>query len=155
MSSLSISPCDDQELTPSTAYTKYSIHRVQHRSKNVCLPFIHMITYWRLNVPSVCGVLPYMIDRHQLALHEGSKIKSPYHIPKVASKLTNAYSLRTWRTVLWFPPSSSPIMFNHNLRVYLQSRSITACKCFSKVARYCLEVHITKQAWSWPPSVTP
>jgi len=28
--SLSISPCHDYELTPSTAYTEYSIHRVQH-----------------------------------------------------------------------------------------------------------------------------
>ena len=29
-SSLSISPCHDQELTPSTAYTEYSIYQVQH-----------------------------------------------------------------------------------------------------------------------------
>jgi len=29
-SSLFISPCHDQEVTPSTAYTAYSIHRVQH-----------------------------------------------------------------------------------------------------------------------------
>ena len=29
-SSLSISPCHDHELAPSIAYTKYSIHRVQH-----------------------------------------------------------------------------------------------------------------------------
>jgi len=29
-SSLSISPWHDHELTPSTAYTEYSIHRVQH-----------------------------------------------------------------------------------------------------------------------------
>jgi len=28
--SFSISPCHDHELTPSTAYTEYSIHRVQH-----------------------------------------------------------------------------------------------------------------------------
>jgi len=28
--SLSISPCHYHELTPSTAYTEYSIHRVQH-----------------------------------------------------------------------------------------------------------------------------
>jgi len=28
--SLSISPCHDQELQPCTAYTKYSIHQVQH-----------------------------------------------------------------------------------------------------------------------------
>ena len=30
-SSLSISPCHDHELTPSSAYTKYSIHWVQHQ----------------------------------------------------------------------------------------------------------------------------
>jgi len=29
-SSLTISPCHDHELTPSTAYTEYRIHRVQH-----------------------------------------------------------------------------------------------------------------------------
>jgi len=29
-SSFFISPCHDHELTPSTAYTKYNIHRVQH-----------------------------------------------------------------------------------------------------------------------------
>jgi len=29
-SSFSISPCHDHELTPSTTYTEYSIHRVQH-----------------------------------------------------------------------------------------------------------------------------
>jgi hypothetical protein len=29
-SSLSISPCHDHELTRSTAYTEYNIHRVQH-----------------------------------------------------------------------------------------------------------------------------
>jgi len=41
---LSISPCHDHELTPSTAYTEYSIHRVQHPPKIGCLPFILMIT---------------------------------------------------------------------------------------------------------------
>jgi len=39
--SLSISPCHDHELTPSTAYTEYSIHRVP---KIDCFPFILMIT---------------------------------------------------------------------------------------------------------------
>jgi len=42
--SLSISPWHDHELTLSTAYTEYSIHRVQHPPKIVCLPFILMIT---------------------------------------------------------------------------------------------------------------
>ena len=43
-SSLTISPCHDHELAPSIAYTEYSIHRVQHPSKIVCIPFILMIT---------------------------------------------------------------------------------------------------------------
>jgi len=75
--------------TPSTAYTEYSIHRVQHPPKIVCLPFILMITCWPLNVASASGVPPYMIDRHQPALHESSKVKSHCHIPTVASELTD------------------------------------------------------------------
>jgi len=43
-SSLSISPCNDHELTLSTAYTEYSIYRVQHTPKIVCHPFILTIT---------------------------------------------------------------------------------------------------------------
>jgi len=43
-SSLSISAWNDHELTPSTAYTEYSIHRVQHPSKIVCHPFILIIS---------------------------------------------------------------------------------------------------------------
>jgi len=43
-SSLSISPCHDHELTLSTEYTEYSIHRVQHALKIVCHPFIFTIT---------------------------------------------------------------------------------------------------------------
>ena len=58
-SSLSISPCHDHELTPSTAYTEYIIPRVQHKPstaytqysiypilnppKIICLPFILII----------------------------------------------------------------------------------------------------------------
>jgi len=70
--------------TPSTAYTEYSIHWVQH-SKVVCLPFIPIITSWPRHVASASGVPPYTIDRHQPALHESSKVKSPCHIPTVAS----------------------------------------------------------------------
>jgi len=68
-SSLSISPCRDDELTPSTsihrvqhtpstAYTKYSIHQVQHPPKIVCLPSILMMTSWPRNVASASGLPP-------------------------------------------------------------------------------------------------
>jgi len=83
-SSLPISPWHDHELTPSTAYTEYSIHRVQHPPKIVCLPSIHMITSWPLIVASASGVPPYTIDRQQPALHERSKVKSHCHLPTVA-----------------------------------------------------------------------
>jgi len=39
-SSLSISPCHHDELTPSAAYAECSIHRIQHSYKVVCRPFI-------------------------------------------------------------------------------------------------------------------
>ena len=79
-SSHSISPCHDQIVN-----TEYSIHRVQHPRTMVCLPFIVMITSWPLNAATASGVPPYMIDRHQPALHESSKAESPCHIPTVAS----------------------------------------------------------------------
>jgi len=90
-SSLSISPCHDQELatsiaytdysihqvqlTPSTEHTQYSTHPVQHPPKILCVPFILMITSWPLNVASASGV----------PLHMCCEVKSPCHIPKVAS----------------------------------------------------------------------
>jgi len=84
-SSLSISPCHDHELTPSTSYTEYSLHRIPHTPKIACLPFIPMITSWPLNVSSAPSVPPYMINSHQAALHERSKVKSPCHIPTVGN----------------------------------------------------------------------
>jgi len=44
--SLSISPCHDHELTPSTAYTESSMHRVQHTpSTQDCLSSLHSHDY--------------------------------------------------------------------------------------------------------------
>jgi hypothetical protein len=60
-------------LTPSPAYTKpnihreYSIHRVQHPPKIVCLHFILMIRSWPLNVASASGVHPFRVEYHQPA----------------------------------------------------------------------------------------
>jgi len=48
-SSLSISPCHDNELAPSIAYTEYRVHRVQHTpsiaSIQDCLSFLHSHDY--------------------------------------------------------------------------------------------------------------
>jgi len=109
---ISISPCHDHELTPSTSihrvphtpsttyteyhihrvphtpsttYTKYYIHQVQHTPESVCVPFILRITSGPLNVTQASSMPLYTIDRHQPARHESSKVQSPCHIPTFAS----------------------------------------------------------------------
>ena len=69
--------------------TEYSVHHFQHPPTNVDLPFILMITTWRLNLPSALCVPPYMIDCHWPGLHESPNVMSPGHNPTVASKITD------------------------------------------------------------------
>ena len=136
-SSLSVSPCHDHELTPSTAFTEYSIHRIQHTPKIVGLPFILIIKCWPLNVASASGVPPYMIDHHQRPLNANSNVKSHSH----RCELTN-----------WWNDSQHPAL-----------RPLTASKYSSKLTRlwppsshdHGIQVHISKLARSQPPSVSP
>jgi len=67
------------------AFTKYSIHRVQHPPKIVCLPFILMNASWTLNAASALRVAPHRIDSPQPAHYESSKGTSRCHIPTVAT----------------------------------------------------------------------
>jgi len=91
--SLSISPCPDHELTVRTAYSEYSIHRVQHilsqayteysihRVKHtpqmICNLCIFLLTSCPVNVSSASGVPPYSTECHQPALHESSMLQLP------------------------------------------------------------------------------
>jgi hypothetical protein len=100
-SSLSIFPSHYHKLTPSIAYTEYSIHRVQniqstayteftmhwvqHTCNLVCLPFILIITSWPLNLALTSSVPPHTIDHHQPALHDSLKLKPPCRILTVTS----------------------------------------------------------------------
>ena len=58
--------------TRSRVYTKYSIHRVPHPCKIVCLLFIYITTSWPLNVASTNSKPPYTIDCYHPALHKRS-----------------------------------------------------------------------------------
>jgi hypothetical protein len=84
-SSLSISPCHHCEWTLTTAYTEYSLHRVQHRPKFVCNPIILTISSWPLNVAPASGVPPCQLTATSQFTIRTSKVKSPYHIPTVSS----------------------------------------------------------------------
>jgi len=90
-------------------------------------------------------------------------VRRPSTAPKYSSNLARSR-----------PPSASPISLNHGLQVHLQTRSITASKCISKLARllpassheHRLQVHlqarsitilecISKFTRSLHPSVSP
>jgi len=88
--SLSISPWNDHELTPSTTYTKYSIHQVHHAlsttaSTHDCLSSLNYHDYKLTPECSFSFWHASLQDRPPPALHESSKVKSPCHIQMVAN----------------------------------------------------------------------
>jgi len=150
--------------TMSTAYTEYSIPQVQHPPTIVCVPFILMITCWPLNVASVSGMPPYMVDRgQQPARPEGSQDKLLCPIPTFASQLTEELSSGTQRAVNWLPPSTRPISFDHSLESVsphsldygLAVRTIMASKCISKTHTIRIMQCISKFTQLRPQSVSP
>jgi hypothetical protein len=48
-----------------------------------------VIAIWPLTIPSASAMSPCMIDSHQPARHESSKVKSPCNVRKIASQLTD------------------------------------------------------------------
>ena len=133
--------------TPSTAYTEYSIHWVQHQRNIVCLLFIHISTSWSLNVASAPGVPPYTIDHDQTNCTWGLKCK-------FTLSQSHGCELPTWwrecQNLPCHPATAckyssrltqlrSSSSHDHGLLVHLQTRSSAA----SKLAR------------SWPPSISP
>jgi hypothetical protein len=71
--------------TPSTVYTEYSVYRVQHSPKIHCLLFFSMVTCWPLTVVSASDVPLNTINRHQPTSHDSSEFNSDYNICMVAS----------------------------------------------------------------------
>jgi len=163
MSSLSISPCQDHGLKPSTAYTEYSIQWVQHTPMIVWLPFILMITNWPLNVASASGVCPYTIYRHQPS--------SPWELRgKVTLSHSHSCELTNWWIVSqhparhlwtatkyscnlarWQPPSASPNPLDHDLQVHLQTSLITASKVHPETSSITASKYISKLTQLLPP----
>jgi len=131
-SSLSISPCHDHELTTSTAYTEYSIHRVQHTPKIVRLACILMIMSRPLNVALASDVPPWDLKDIVTLSHshgcELTKCRKQSEHPARRPSTASQYSSKLAR----IRPPNSP---DHGLQLYLQTRLITASKCISKLAR--------------------
>ena len=119
------------QLTPSTAYAEYSIHRVQHLPKIVCIPFIFMIFSWPLNVAAASGMPPYTINHHQ--------ISSPWDLKcKVTLPQSHSCELTNWWTETQHPAcrplTASKHSFPNSGDYGLQIRTILPSKWISKLA---------------------
>jgi len=112
--SLSISQCHDYELTLSTAYTRYSLHRVQH-IPSAAYPKYSILPQLRTRSASLS-----LLD-HSLQVY--LQIRSITTIECI-SKLAQLES-----------PSISLCSLDYSVQVYLQLHSITTPKQISKLSR--------------------
>jgi len=103
--------------TPSTASTQHclsSIHYHDHKLTPEC--------------SFSSGVPPYMIDRHQRAPHQSSKLMSPCHIPMIASKLTDELRRCTRLTIYRLPASTRPNSHDYVFEVHVQASTVMSSK---------------------------
>jgi len=153
---LTISPCHDYQLTPSTAYTEYSIHRVQHTPSTAytqdCLSSLHSYDYL-LTLKCSCSF-------RCASLHDRLPSSSaPWELEgKVVLSHSHSCELTIWwketqhlvhrpstscqysPTLTWLRPLSS---HDHGFQLHQLTRSITISESISKVSR------------SQPPCVSP
>jgi len=154
----------------SWVHTVHCIYRVQHPPKTACVRFIVTITWWLMEQASAFAVPPYTIDHDQPSLHETLIVMSPYHMPAVASQLTDQLSVSTMHTSHrppsdWPPPTTYPISLDYGLPLHLATRPITATKCIPNLPQlqpprqhdHALQVQLqtclimaSKFARSWP-----
>jgi len=192
-SSLSISPCHNHELTPST-----SIHGLHHTPSTAstldCLSSLHshdyqltpdcqfnfrraslhdwppLVSYpWelkgqvRLSHSHGCELTNWWIVSQHAAW---SINRLPVLVESRSIAASECISKPTWSR----PPSVSPDLLDYGLQVHLQTHSITASKCISRLARlrhsslhdHSIHVHLKTHsfmAWKfaplWPPSASP
>ena len=155
--------------TPSTAYTKYSIHRVLHHPMIDCLLlpaspisrqtvlystlYIPTITSFPMNRVTACRRTSLLIYRLQInhlqILLQSRLIMASKCIANVTWSLPTSASPNSLdqdlQVHLWVtqsrPPSASPTWLNHGLPVHLLTRSITTCMCISELHNLGLQVH--------------
>jgi len=127
-SSLSISPWHDQELTPSTAYTEYSIHRVQHTLSTSLKDWVSSLHSHDYELTPECSFsfrCPSIHDRPPSA-------SSPWELK---GEVTLSHSPSCELTNWWNTVSAPGAPSIDRLQVLVQSHLITPSKCISKLPR--------------------
>jgi len=102
--------------TLSAAFTEYCIHCVRHHHKMDCLPLPASLSSLARPCCTQFSTLP------QLQVNQWIESELPSHLPPKRPPPD------------WPPPSSPSISLNHGLQVHLQTGSITASMCISKLA---------------------
>jgi len=102
--------------TPSTAYTKYSIHRALHHPNIHCFSLPASLSSF--GRPCCTQFSTFL----QLRINQWLESQLPLCLP---SELLPPD---------WPPPSTPPIWLNHGLQAHLQTLSITASKCITELA---------------------
>jgi len=143
--------------------TKYSIHRVLHtlsivnteyciHSKIDCLPLpASLSSLWTPWCTELCTFLHWRVDQwmeSQLRSHPLSDLPlSDWPLPDwpppdwppadrpPPDRPPPDWLPSDWLPPDWPPPSTPPIVIDHGLQVHLQTHSITAAKCISKLPR--------------------
>jgi len=115
-SSLSISPCHDQQLTLSPAYTEYCIHRILHHPRIYCFPLPASLS--SLSRPCFTQFSPFAV----LQVNQWIESQLPSRLPPELPPAD------------WPPPSTPPISHDHGLQLHLHTPSITTSNCILKLA---------------------
>ena len=150
---ITISACNDHQLTLSTVYTQNGIHCIQHSPQHwLSSVDFH---YYEWTPKFIFSILYSSLQighhhHHLSALHEGSQERSICYSPTVASSLTEGWSLTTHcpsestssrsttsmylfnLTPQWHP-NISPHLLTQDLVVHFYIYSILASKCISKL----------------------
>jgi len=145
-SSLTYSPCDDKEVTLITAYTEYSICRVQHTMSTAYTVYCIIPR----STVSHSQPVPYLLADHgvfnslhshnykltnqsSFSSHHVSLLHYPLQI-ELLQVLCSSRLIMASRCISKLAWSQLPSVSLHSRGYSLQGRSITASECVSKVA---------------------
>jgi hypothetical protein len=144
-SSLSIPPCHNHQLTPSTAYTEYSIHNVQHTPSTAYTNYIiHQVQHTPSTASTNDGFSSLHSHDYKLTLEcSFSFWSASLHDRPPSNQLFRKHQReRQLLTVPWlrldelmnkvWAPSAPSF---DCIQILVQTRSITASKCISNLAQ--------------------
>jgi hypothetical protein len=131
--SLSISPCHDQELSPSAAYTEYSIHQVKHTPSTAYTEkCIHRV----LRHPIInCLLLPAGFSSRRRPCCTQLSTFPQLQVNKWIESQLPARLPPDLPAPNWLSQSTPPFLQDYVHKVHLKARSITASKRITKLAQ--------------------